>query len=222
VKHEQTVRDWLDGLTRPVGIFAFNDECALELEDHVRVSGRRIPEDVAILGADNAETLCEMAHPPLSSVDLGFEEMGRHAAEILDRWLAGKVPPREPVLLPPLYVVTRQSTDLVAVSDTAVAQAVAFIKEHAREPLRVGDLLKVVPVSRRELEKRFRAHLGRTIRGEIERARFERAKVLLLGTSLPMATVAERSGFASPQHFCKVFRRAFGQTPTQFRHSKGR
>ena len=116
-----------------------------------------MPEDVAVVGVDNDDLLCELARPSLSSVVVPAERVGYEAAALLDRLLSGARRPRHPILIPPADVVTRQSSDVVAIDDADVAAAMRFLRDHAHMPLRVADVLKHVPVSRRALERRFQA-----------------------------------------------------------------
>jgi LacI family transcriptional regulator len=114
-------------------------------------------------------------------------------------------------------VVTRQSSDLIAVEEPEVAAALRFIAEHAHEPIRVHDVVRAVPVARRTLEARFRARLGRSLLDEIQRVHLERAKHLLLTTDWPMPRIAEASGFSDAKRFATVFGAVEGTTPLKFR-----
>ncbi|MFO0808344.1 MAG: AraC family transcriptional regulator [Gemmataceae bacterium] len=144
------------------------------------------------------------------------------AAALLDRLIGGARPPRRPKLLPPVGVVARQSSDLMAIDDPEVAATVRYVRDHGHRPINVEDVLRAATVSRRTLERRFRAALGRSVWEEIRRTHLEIAKGLLAGGGLPMAAVAERAGFSDPRQLSVVFRQETGQTPTayrrQFRH----
>jgi LacI family transcriptional regulator len=142
---------------------------------------------------------------------------GYEAAALLERWMAGRRVPPAAHLIAPLGVAARQSTDVLAVDDRAVAQAVQFIREHACEGINVGDVLRAVPLSRRVLEHRFRRWLGRTPREEIMQARLGRVKQLLGETDLPLYLIAERTGFEHVEYLSVVFKRETGATPSEFR-----
>jgi LacI family transcriptional regulator len=208
---------WLRELPKPAAVFACHDVWALQVIEACRLGGLRVPEDVAVLGVDNDDLICELARPSLSSVVVPAERVGYEAAALLERLLAGAAPPRDPVLIPPPGVVARQSSDALAITDPDVAAALRHLRGHAAGPLRVADILRAVPVSRRALERRFRAALGRGLAEEIRRVRVERAKDLLVATDLTMAEVAEQAGFASQQQLSRVFLRETGATPTAFR-----
>lgn len=206
---------WLRGLTPGTAVFAFNDQVAALAAERCRTLGLRLPEDLALVGADNTESICLLAWPPLSSVAVAAERIGQAAGALLDELLAGRRP--GPRFLPPLGVITRQSSDLIAVKEPEVAAALRFIADHAHEPIRVHDVVRAVPVARRTLEARFRARLGRTLLDEIQRVHLERAKHLLLTTDWPMPRIAEASGFSDAKRFATVFGSAEGTTPLKFR-----
>ncbi|HEY1685183.1 MAG TPA: XylR family transcriptional regulator [Tepidisphaeraceae bacterium] len=206
---------WLRSLPRPLALFAANDLWGFELLQATRETGLQVPADVAILGVDNEELLCEISHPPLSSIRIGAEQIGRTAVTVLDDLLRGKSP-RDLKLVAPLEVVTRQSTDVLAVDDADVALALRHIRQHAIEGLSVKQLLDAVPVNRRTLERRFVSVLGHTPLEEIRRVRLERVKVLLQ-TDLPIYEVARQSGFATPEYLATSFLKSTGITPTVYR-----
>ncbi len=210
---------WLRLLPKPVGIFTCFDMWGVQLAEACRQLGLRVPEDVCMLGTDNDDLLCELAHPSLSSVAVPTAKIGYEAAAMLDSMLRGRAPPQEPVLMPPLGVVVRRSSNIFAVADADVAAALRFIHDKGWRPISVSDVLHAVPVSRRLLERRFQTLLGRGIGEEIRHVRVERAKDLLQDVALPIASVAKHSGFSGSRHLAVAFRRAMGLTPTAYRRS---
>jgi LacI family transcriptional regulator len=213
------VRRWLVALPRPVGVFACNDLWGVQISELCRQAGLRVPEDVAVLGVDNDDLLCDLARPSLSSVTVPAAAVGHAAAALLDRLLQGRKTPKCPLLLPPTGVATRQSSDILAIHDPDVSAAVRVIRDRAHERLRTRDVLDVVPVSRRALERRFRKALGRGIGEEIRRCHVERARTLLATTDLPMSDVARLAGFGEGKQLSVVFRRETGSPPTAYRRS---
>jgi LacI family transcriptional regulator len=208
---------WLNSLPKPVGVLASNDIPARELAAVCREAGLRVPEDVAILGVDNDDLECSLSSPPLSSVALPAERIGFEAAATLDRLFAGEtIEPRER-FLPPLGVVTRQSTDILAIDDPELVAAVRYIHNHAARGMRVEDVVRAVPLARRTLEKRFRRHLGRSPFDEIQRVRLERVKQLLSLDQMSVAQIAAQTGFENSQSLAILFRRETGQTCSEFR-----
>ena len=216
---DRAVQCWVVGLPKPVGIFAPNDIWGVQLAEVCRQVALRDPEDVALIGVDNDDLLCNLSRPALSSIALPAERIGYEAATLLDRLLAGAKAPRRSRLLPPVGVVARRSTDALICDDPDVTVAVRFIREHCHRPLRVADVLAAVPVSRRGLERRFRAVLQRSLGEEIRRAHLERSRELLARTELPLSEVARCSGFSSGAHLSIVFRQQMGLTPRDFRRA---
>jgi LacI family transcriptional regulator len=218
---DEGVQRWLRSLPKPAGVFASNDIWGVQLAEVCRQADLRVPEDVALVGVDNDDLLCEMARPPLSSVVTAAGRIGQEAAAVLDRMLKGAAPPRRPLLVPPVGVVARQSSDVLTMEDPEVVAAVRFIRERAHEPISVGDVARRGTISRRSLERRFRAALDRGVGEEIRRAHLERARGLLANTALPMSVVAKQSGFSDQRQLSVLFRRESGQTPTEYRRLRG-
>ena len=214
---DKAVRTWLIGLPKPVGIFASNDVPARELAEICRLLSIRIPEDVALLGVDDDELECGLSFPPLSSIALPAERVGFEAAKLLSDLMAGREPPARRMMLPPGSVVVRQSTDIVAVDVPDVAQALRYIRLNACRPIGVDDVLNIVQISRRKLERDFQRVIGRTILESIRRTRIEKAMRLLATTALPTPAIAEQSGFDGARRLSVVFRQVMGMTPTEYR-----
>ena len=218
--HEVQDRASLDRILyeipKPVAVMGCNDIAALAALDLCRVDGFRVPDEVAVLGVDNDEVMLSLASPPLSSVNPATERIGFEAAMLLERLMNGSKE-CEHLVIPPAGVVTRQSTDLIAVTDRDVAEAVRFIRSHAGTPIGVDDVLKSTAISRRQLERRFRATLGRSVLDEIRRCRVDRARQLLTDTDLTIPQIATASGFSTASYLTVVFREETGITPGAFR-----
>ena len=200
-------------------MMASNDGRALHVLQACRAEQMRVPEDVAIVGVDNDDVMCELANPPLTSVEQGARRIGFEAAALLDTMMTGQAPPRQSTAVPPEGLVARQSTDVLAIGDPDVAESLRLIRRRACEPLAVRDVLDAATVSRSTLEARFRAVLGRSIHGEIRRVQLEMAQRLLATTNMPLKEVARQSGFSSVQYFTVVFREATGVTPASARRT---
>ena len=215
--YDTAVNRWLGKLPKPISIFACDDGMAFELAEFCRLAGLRVPEQVSLIGVDNDELMCNLGSPPLTSVRQPVEKIGYEAAKLLHRLMRGARPPARPILLPPVGVVARQSTNVMSTADEALAQALGFIRQNAHRPLSVSDVLAAVPLSRRSLEQRFRRALGRTPLEVILSARIERAQQVLAETDLKLSEVAAAAGFANASRLCNVFRRVTGLTPSQCR-----
>ncbi len=208
---------WLDRLPKPVGIMACYDIKAQQVLDVCRALDLAVPEQVAVIGADNDQLLCNLSDPPLSSVIPNSKRAGYEAARLLDQMMSGQKVDSDAVLVRPLGIETRQSTDTLAIEDADIAEALRFIRRHANSGINVGDVLKEVPLSRRVLESRFRKILGRSPHEEIVRQRIGRVQQLLSETDLSLREISSRTGFEHSEYLSVAFKQATGQTPTQFR-----
>jgi LacI family transcriptional regulator len=208
---------WVAALPKPIGIMAVNDDRGLQVLDACRRAGVLVPDEVAVVGVDNDEILCAMATPPMSSVVLDVERIGYAAAELLDQMMQGGQPTTHHLRLPPLGVVTRQSSDTNAIADREVALAAQWIRRHACEPIGVNQVVRQTTLSRRALEQRYLQALGRTLNDEIIRVKLEHTRRLLLETDLPLSTIADRVGLSSGSYLSTLFHRKQGITCTEFR-----
>ena len=217
-KDEQGVLcDWLTSLPKPVALMACNDDRALQVVEACKLAGIHVPEEVAVIGVDNDVLVCDLADPPISSIALTTEAAGYEAADLLDRLMRGEKMVGQRVVVSATHVVTRTSTDITAVADPEVAAAVRFIREHADCPIQVKDVVKATTVSRRVLENRFRAALRQSIHQEIRRMRVNHITQLLVGTDMTVKEIGRRSGFDSPWHIARYFRRVAGVSLREYR-----
>jgi LacI family transcriptional regulator len=211
------LKSWLQAGPRPMAVFAANDVLACEVVNAALRLGMRIPEDIAVLGVDDDVSLCETSTVPISSVAVDAERIGYEAAALLDRLMEGELPPAEPIEIPPLRVVARESTDFTAVGNSTVARALRLMADADDETFTISKLAETLGVSRRTLEQRFRQALGRGPAQELRRQRIERAKLLLQETNRKVIDVALRSGFAGASQFSVAFRQATGMSPRDYR-----
>jgi len=209
---------WLQSLRKPVGLLVSNDMRAREVLDACRLASIFVPEEVAVLGVNDDELICELANPPLSSVIHNARRIGYEAAAMLHQLMLGKKTPQD-VEVNPLGVAARQSTDLLAIEDAEVAKAVRFIRQHACEGIRVENVLEEVAMSRRSLEKRFRQAVGRPPHMEIRRVQLERVKQLLIGSDYKLQKIAEVTGFSTAQYLAGIFHRTMKMTPGAWRRN---
>jgi LacI family transcriptional regulator len=179
--------------------------------------GIAVPEQVAVIGVDNDSHLCSLCTPPLTSVVPDTRRAGYEAARLLDRLMQGSPVPADAILVKPVGIVDRQSTDVYAIDDADVVRALRFIRAHACEGIRVADVLREVSLSRRVLESRFRELLGRTPHAEIHRLQMERACRLLTETDLPLVQVASQTGLAHAEYLSVAFKRHTGLSPRDYR-----
>lgn len=208
---------WIRQLPKPIGIMACYDFRGQQVLDACRRIDVAVPDEVAVIGVDNDELLCELSDPPLSSVLPNTYRTGYEAAELLDKMMGGARSKGEARLIPPAGVVTRQSTDVLAIHDRNIARAIHFIRKSASSGINVQDVIKAVPQSRRLLEQRFQKLLGRTPHQEIVRVQLERVKQLLSQTHLSLEEISERAGFAHVEYLSVVFKRETGMPPSKYR-----
>jgi LacI family transcriptional regulator len=208
---------WLVSLPKPVGIMACNDIRGQQVINICRRLNLAVPEEVAVIGVDNDEVLCELSDPPLTSVVPDTLRIGYDAASLLDRIMAGRKAPAEPCLVPPLGIVTRRSTEVLALDDRQLASGLRFIREHAFDPITITDVARAAGMSRRVFERRFVAQVGRPPKAEVLRLRLERVKQLLADTDWSLAEIAERTGFKHGEYLHTMFTQKTGVTPGRFR-----
>lgn len=204
---------------KPVAIFAANDDQALDVLDACESVGIAVPEEAAIVGAENYLLAPDAMRTPISSVDTNLELMGYRGAELLDALMNGKPPPEKPIRIPAAGVIARKSSDLLAVNHKAVANSLRFIWAHAHEPITVKDLIAIAGMSRRGLHKAFLEHIGRTPGEELVRVRIERAKRLLAESEQKLDVLATMCGYHNANSFYMAFKKHVGMSPKQYRAS---
>ena len=214
---EEDLGRWLAGLPKPVGIMACNDIRGQQVMKACRQLGLLVPDEVAVVGVDNDEILCELSDPPLTSVVPNTLRIGYDAAALLDTMMQGHKPAIQSRLVPPSGMAIRRSTDVMAIPDRAVASVLRFIREHACDGIHVPDLVRVAAISRTMLERRFARLVGRSPKAEILRVQLDRARQLLAETDMPLTSIAECAGFKHPEYFNAIFRLKLGVSPGRFR-----
>lgn len=214
--------EWLQQLPKPIGIMACYDITAQSLLEACRLAGVTVPEQVAIIGVDNDDLLCNLSSPPLSSIQPDTVKSGYLAASLLDRMMSGETIAPQTYFIEPVQVITRMSTDVIAVEDPYVSSAIQFIREHAYEDLKVEDVLRHIPLSRRSLDHRFMNALDRTPHEEIIQVRMKLLMRLLSETDWTLPVIAEHLGYKHPEYMGVAFKKFSGMSPGAFReHHKG-
>jgi LacI family transcriptional regulator len=201
---------------KPLGVLAYNDIDAAFFINHCLDSGYRIPEDIAVLGIDNNEIICENQQIPISSIVHDLEQISYERAALLDRLMNGDAPPSEPILIKPRGIVTRTSTETIACSNTLVTKALSWIDAHLAEPFGSRELAEAVGVSRVKLDRLFSDSLQVSVSKTVLHLRIEKAKRMLLDPSLKLEYIAGATGFCHASHLSNAFKRATGSTPCQW------
>ncbi len=208
---------WLRGLPKPVGIMAANDRRARDVLEICRIIGFRVPQEVAVIGVDNDELLCQLSRPPLSSIEQGAKLIGYRAAALLDSMMRGEKPNCRHFVVDPIGVQMRRSTEVIADEDPVVTKAMVFIEQHALGGINTEDVANAVSISRSILESRFTAKFGYAVHAAIQQHQLERARCMVTETTLPLKAVAARAGFKSVQHMTTLFGKAFSKSPAEYR-----
>ena len=216
-RQQRELSKWLLALPKPAGVMASTDLMGQQVLEACQRLEIKVPEEVAVVGADNDEPICNVCFPPLSSVIINDDQRGYQAAAVLDRLMNGEAAPTEPMLIEPGGVACRASTDILAIDDEALATALRFIRDHACEQIGVDDVVDAVPLSRSVLQRRFRKAVGRSVNDEIIRVRLNRAIELLSETSLELKAIALKAGFGTPSYMGAVFRQKLRTTPGSYR-----
>lgn len=215
------VRDWLvtqiEAAPKPLAIMAQNDDSAILILYACIDAGISIPEEVAVLGADNNPLICDFAPIPLSSVDSDLHTLGYASAQLLDDIIQGKKAPKKPTLIRPKGVVLRRSTDITAIENPTIAKAIRFIWDHFDEPINVETIIKQTGMSRSLVYQEFDHAIGCSIAKEITRCRINKAKSLLEETEMSINEIAPACGFSGVVSFCRAFAREVGYTATDHR-----
>jgi LacI family transcriptional regulator len=217
VENPTAIIRWLRQLPKPCGIFTCTDSWGISVARYARAAGLRVPEDLALVGADNDVLECELISPPLSSVMVPWQELGRNAARLVQRALSGESIAGAREVLSPIAVMARRSSDVFSVSDPLVVKAVRWIRDNAGQRVTVDMVARAMGGGRKRLERRFRAALGRTVHDEIRRAHVDLAKGLLQTTGTSMVQVAKNSGFTNAALLSVSFHREVGMPPGLYR-----
>ena len=209
---------WLKQCPLPTGLLAASDWVGWHVIAGCLNSGFRVPDDFAVMGINNDQPWSELATVPLSSVVIAAEKIGYRAASLLDQMMRGLTVSTDPVILPPIGVVARMSTDIIAAEDPDIAQVLRYIHAHAAEGCTMKDVLRAVPAHRRRVEQWFGQNLGRSPFKEIQRIRIAHVKKLLAETDEPMEGIARRCGFPTAKLLSRAFHREAGMTLLQYRN----
>jgi LacI family transcriptional regulator len=222
-QEQAIIGQWLQSLPKPIALMASNDDRSQDVLAACKIAGLDVPTQVAILGVDNDELICSLSYPQLSSVALGTEGAGYEAARILGKLMNGQetTAAEKEVLISPLHVVTRQSTDITAVEDRQVAEAIYFIRKHIKEMILVDDVAEAADLSRRALEQRFRKFLQHSVHEEIVRTRVNQMAGLLTDTNLPISQIARLLGYSYMNNISRYFRQQKGLSPSAYRKQLG-
>ncbi len=214
----ERIGKWIRQLPKPVGIMACNDSCGKFIIDSCRRASISVPDEVAVLGVDNDDTLCDLTYPSLSSISLNTEKGGFDAAALLDKIMKGIAVDTQTILIEPVVVQERQSTDIIAVNDKIVSDIINYIKRNTKILLQVTDIIEEFHISRKNLYKKFNDNLGTSVYDQIRRIKIEEICKLLVETDKSVKEIALEFGFYNVDHIARFFHKVKGLTPTQYRN----
>src|SRR5262249_24430831 len=205
--YEKKLAKWLERLPKPIGVMACNDARGQQVLNACRDLGIVVPDELAVVGVDNDDMVCDLCDPPLSSVVPNTRKIGFEAASLLERMILGEPAPDKPVHIAPLGIVRRRSTDVLAIRDKVTAEAIRFIREHACDGITIEDVLAGLPLlSRSALERQFNKLLGRTPKAEIIRVQLDRVKELLTESDFTLTEIAAKAGFRYHEYMSALFK----------------
>lgn len=214
---KKRISQWLKEAPGTCGLLVDTDFAGMSVLRIAREIEADVPDQLAVLGVGADDLMCSISVPPLSSVVLPGEELGRNAAQLMEKCLNGKKMTPQVCIIDPLRIDERGSSNVQATDDKLVVRTLQFIKEHESHAISIQDILSNIPLSRRSLEIRFKNAVGRSLQKEIWRVHIEKAKKLLASTSFPMPDIAEQSGFIDAQRLSEVFKRETGVSPMSYR-----
>lgn len=208
---------WLESLPKPIAMMTCDDNQGHHITEVCKFCKIRVPEEISILGVDNDETVCTLSDPPMSSIALSIEKGGYETARLIDQLIADKNARYEDVIVHPTHIITRQSTDIFATNDKYVSIVLKYIHQNTDQKLNVEDIARLVPLSRRLLENRFKQATGSPIYQYIYHLRMEKFAQKLLETTSPVSELALEMGFADYKNISRQFKATKGLTPSEYR-----
>lgn len=217
IKLHKKLAKWLAKLPKPCGVFAANDDTASQVADACHFAGLKVPEEIAIIGVDNLEIICENAMTSLSSIEIDFREAGRISADLLERLLENPRLPPETRTFGPGRLVRRKSTRRLALNDARMDRALERIRREACMGLKAADVIEEIGLPRRMAERWFRQATGTSILSEINRIRLERACSLLKQQDFPISLIAAQCGWKTDVFLKRLFKRTTGMTMRDWR-----
>ncbi len=214
--HEQ-IGEWLKSLPKPIALFACDDYYALQISETCNIFNVNIPDEISLLGVDNDELLCNISNPPLSSIVLDVENGGYQAGKLLHKLINKEINNGFNIVVEPLYIEQRNSTDRYAVNDKAIQRVLEYINANYINHISVSDLVNQIPLSRRVLEKRFKEITGTSLYQCIQEHKIDHFIHLLLNTNVSLYDAALQAGFDNYKNLARIFRKYKTISPSEFR-----
>ena len=209
--------EWIKEWTFPVAVICRASPTVTQVVTRFQDKGLRIPEDVGVISADNDPAYCEILSPNISSVNQNHFKVGYESARMMDQQLKGQKLKKTSILIPPLVLIPRESTDHYVFEDKSLIEALAYILDNYENGINVMDVVENSSISRRSLENLFKKHLGHTILDEINSLKIRGVKNFLIKTDIQLKDFYKKCGFSSPVHLRKTFKRYTKLSPLNYR-----
>ena len=212
------MKKWLEGLPKPVGIFAVHDPLGRFLCNACTQLGLEIPTEVSVIGANNDPLVCDLTYPMLSSVSIPWDTLGEQVATAMQKMITrGGIRTEKPILVQPSGVILRHSANHLAIEDPLLRRAMSYLSERIQTSTSIGILCKELSIPRRTLERKFKEHFQCTPWEMLSQLRVKKAKQLLAETNHPISMISELAGFNDAERMAVVFKRITGNAPSSFR-----
>jgi LacI family transcriptional regulator len=209
--------NWLQGLPKPVALFACDDNFALQVSEMCKVNNINIPDELSLLGVDNDELICNLSHPSISSIVTDDENGGYQTGKMLQNLILNKNNIPFNINIDPVRIELRQSTEKYNISDSYVKTVLDYIHENIRLNISIDELTAIVPLSRRNLEKKFREATGTSVHQFILDKKVDLISTELLTTDKDLLDIAIETGFNDVRNVYRIFKKYTGYTPVSFR-----
>ena len=214
------ISQWLRNLPKPIALFCCDDSHALFISETCKIESLSIPDEISLLGVDNDELICNISDPPISSIELEVEKGGYALGRKLHQQINKEISGPFNVVINPIRIELRQSTEKYNIDDPYVLKMVKYIEAHAEQELRIEYLASQIPLSRRNLELKFKRAMGTSIYQYVLRCRVNRLANLLLSTNRSLADIADESGFRDYNNVSRIFRKFMGCSPLEYRQKR--
>lgn len=213
--------NWLLSLPKPIALFACDDSFALQVSEICKINNISIPDEIALLGVDNDELICTLSDPPISSIVLDVEKGGYEAGRLIDQLIRGERTEPFNIIIHPTRFELRKSTEKYNISNEYVLKIVNYIEEHLTSEINIEELTAMVPLSRRNLEVKFKHEMGTTLYQFLLNRRIDYFTHLLLTTNRSLFDLAIEAGFSDYKNISRLFKKMKGYTPLEFRQKYG-
>jgi len=209
--------NWLQDLPKPVALFTCDDNFALQVSEMCQVNNINIPDELSLLGVDNDELICNLAHPSISSIITDDENGGYQTGKMLHNLILNKNNIPFNINIDPVRIELRQSTEKYNISNNYIKTVIDYINENIRLNISIDELIAIVPLSRRNLEKKFKEETGTSAYQFILDKKVDLISTELLTTDKDLLDIAIGIGFNDVRSVYRLFKKNTGHTPINYR-----